>query len=168
MQALNERLGFLAPERRNHVQTASLALIVTKSGHFASADATRAVLERSLTVIRRLSDRSLADVRVTAGMPARQQVISLANFVSEMKVSASLQAKAREIIFTVLAVDPLLAIEVDPHLLGAAVGNLLQNAFKFTRHRGNVVLRAYVTADRMRESVPASVMAGCQFPSAGP
>jgi signal transduction histidine kinase len=149
VQALNERLGFLAHELRNHVHTASLAFIAIKAGNVAVAGATGAVLERSLIEIRSLVDRSLAEVRVTSGMPARQQLVSLANFVSEMKASASLEAQARECIFTVSAVDPLLAMEVDPHLLGAAVGNLLHNAFKFTRHRGKVVLRAYSAADRI-------------------
>jgi signal transduction histidine kinase len=149
VQALNERLGFLAHELRNHVHTASLALIAIKSRHVGVAGATGAVLERSLTEIRSLVDRSLADVRVTAGLPAIQQLISLADFVSEIKVSAALEAQGRECVFTVTAVDPLLAIEVDRHLLGAAVGNLLQNAFKFTRHRSNVTLRAYASADRI-------------------
>ena len=149
VQALNERLGFLAHELRNHVHTASLALIAIKSGHVAIAGATGALLERSLIEIRSLVDRSLADVRVTAGLPATLQLISLADFVSEIKVSASLEAQARECVFTTAPVDPLLAIEVDRHLLGAAVGNLLQNAFKFTRHRSNVALRAYATDNRI-------------------
>ena len=149
VQALNERLGFLAHELRNRIHTASLALIAIKSGHVAVAGATGAVLERSLIEIRSLVDRSLADVRVTAGMPAKQQIISLADFVREIKVSASLEAQARECIFKVGTVSPLLAVEVDPDLLSAAVGNLLQNAFKFTHPHSEVALRAYGTADRI-------------------
>jgi signal transduction histidine kinase len=34
-------------------------------------------------------------------------------------------------------------------LLGSAVGNLLQNAFKFTRERGTVWLRTSATANRV-------------------
>ena len=149
VQALNERLGFLAHELRNHIHTASLALIAIKSGHVAIGGATGAVLERSLIEIRSLVDRSLADVRVTAGMPARQQVISVADLVGEIKVSASLEAQARECIFKVSAVSPLLAVDVDRDLLSAAVGNLLQNAFKFTHHHSEVALRAYGAADRI-------------------
>lgn len=47
------------------------------------------------------------------------------------------------------AVDPALIIEGDRQVLAAAVSNLLQNAFKFTRKGGAVSLRARATADRV-------------------
>jgi signal transduction histidine kinase len=46
-------------------------------------------------------------------------------------------------------VDPALAVDADHDLLTAAVANLLQNAFKFTRHRSEVSLHAYAAADRI-------------------
>ncbi len=46
-------------------------------------------------------------------------------------------------------VDPQLAIEADRDLLSSAVGNLLQNAFKFTHQNSSVTLRAYAAADRI-------------------
>jgi hypothetical protein len=49
----------------------------------------------------------------------------------------------------VAAVEPLLAIDADRDLLMAAVGNLLQNAFKFTHHGTEVTLNAYAVADRI-------------------
>lgn len=50
---------------------------------------------------------------------------------------------------TVSAVDPLLAIDADRDLLLSAVGNLLQNAFKFTHAHSEVTLNAYAVADRI-------------------
>lgn len=148
-QALNERLGFLAHELRNHIQAASLALMAIKSGRVGLHGATGAVLERSLIDLRSLVDRSLADVRVTAGLPPRQQLISLADFIDAQSVSASLEAQAQECTLKVSAVDSSLAVEVDRDLLSSAVGNLLQNAFKFTRPGTEVVLSAYAAADRI-------------------
>jgi len=46
-QALNERLGFLAHELRNLIQTATLAVAAMKSGNVGLAGATGAVLDRS-------------------------------------------------------------------------------------------------------------------------
>ncbi|HLF12313.1 MAG TPA: HAMP domain-containing sensor histidine kinase [Gammaproteobacteria bacterium] len=148
-QALNERLGSLAHELRNLIHTATLAVTVIKAGNVGLQGATGAVLDRSLIGLRNLIDRSLADVRVTAGMPARRQEVSLADFVAEIKISASLEALARECKFAVSDVDKELTVDADPDMLFSAVGNLLQNAFKFTGHDTEVSLNVHATADRI-------------------
>jgi hypothetical protein len=147
--AMNERLGFLAHEVRNLLNTATLALTAMKSGNVGLAGATGAVLDRSLIQLRSLIDRSLSEVRVAAGMPAPMQLISLADFIAEVKISASLEAQARGCQFTVSAVDPKLAVAADRHLLFSALCNLLQNAFKFTEQHTEVSLNAYAAADRI-------------------
>ncbi len=153
VKALNERLGFLAHELRNLLHTATLAVMAIKVGNVGATGATGALLDRSLIGMRNLIDRSLADVRITAGMPPRAQLISLADFVADVKISASLEAHARECKFTVGDVDRLLALDVDREMLFAAVGNLLQNAFKFTQRHTEVSLNAYAAADRIRIDV---------------
>lgn len=50
------------------------------------------------------------------------------------------------------APDPALLHGI-PVFLASAVGNLLQNAFKFTQPRTQVTLDAYATADRVRIDV---------------
>ena len=42
-----------------------------------------------------------------------------------------------------------LAIEADKQILSAVVGNLVQNAFKFTRSHSTVTLRVRASADRV-------------------
>lgn len=153
VKALNERLGFLAHELRNLLHTATLAVMAIKAGNVGATGATGALLDRSLIGMRDLIDRSLADVRITAGMPPRAQLISLADFVADVKISASLEAHARQCEFTVGAVDAGLALDVDREMLFAAVGNLLQNAFKFTQRHTEVSLNAYGAADRIRIDV---------------
>jgi signal transduction histidine kinase len=152
-QALNERLGFLAHELRNLVQTATLAVTAIKSGNVGLAGATGAILDRSLIGLRNLIDRSLADVRVTAGMPPRRELVPLSAFVAEVQISASLEAQARGCRFSVDAVEPELAIYCDREMLTAAVGNLLQNAFKFTERDTTVSLHVHGVADRVLISV---------------
>ncbi|HUQ75762.1 MAG TPA: HAMP domain-containing sensor histidine kinase [Burkholderiales bacterium] len=148
-QTLNERLGFFAHELRNLIQTATLALTAIKVGNVGLAGATGAVLDRSLIGLRTLVDRSLADVRVKAGLPPRQEEIPLAEFIAETKISACLEAQARQCSLTVASVDPALAVLGDRDLLSSAVGNLLDNAFKYTRPRSEVTLRAHASADRI-------------------
>jgi signal transduction histidine kinase len=150
VKALNERLGFLAHELRNHIHVATLAVTAIKAGNVGVTGATGAVLDRSLIGMRSLIDRSLADVRVAAGMLPRRQLVSLADFVCDVKISASLEAHSRGCVFTAGNVDSVLALDVDPEMLLSAVGNLLQNGFKFTRPNTEVLLSAYAVGDRVR------------------
>ena len=147
--ALNERLGFLAHELRNLIQTATLAVSAIKAGNVGLAGATGVVLDRSLIGLRNLVDRSLADVRMSAGLPPRHELLPLAQFISDIKISASLEAQARGCGFAVSAVDPSLAVRADRELLASAIGNLLQNAFKFTEQNTDVWLKVHPTADRI-------------------
>jgi signal transduction histidine kinase len=151
--ALNLRLGAFAHEVRNLLNSATLALTVLKEGSVGLKGATGAVLDRSLIGLRSLIDRSLSEVRMTAGMPAHHQLFSLAEFIEEMKLSASLEAEAQECVLTVRSVDPNLTVDADRDLLSSAVGNLLQNGFKFTCAGTEVILHAYAAGDRVRIDV---------------
>ena len=149
VQALNERLGILAHELRNHLHTGMLAFSAIKLGNVGVHGATGAVLERSLIGLRTLVDRSLADVRVSAGMLPRHELLSVADFIDQIGISALLEARARGCRFTVSHVEEGLAIDVDRDMLLSALGNLLQNAFKFTKPGSEVSLTAYAVADRI-------------------
>ncbi len=153
VKALNEQLGFLAHELRNFLHSATLAVIAIKTGNVGTSGATGALLDRALIGMRNLIDRSLAGVRLTAGMPSRAQLISLADFIADVKVSASLEAQTLGCRFTVGNVSRELALNVDREILVSAVGNLLQNAFKFTHRHSEVTLNAYAAADRIRIDV---------------
>jgi hypothetical protein len=50
----------------------------------------------------------------------------------------------------VMPIEDGVTIEADRQVLAAAVGNLLQNAFKFTRPRTTVTLRVCADAERVR------------------
>lgn len=144
-QEENQRLGFLAHELRNYLTTAITAVAVIKMGNVGLNGATGAVLDRSLIGIRNLIDRSLAEVRINAEPAPQRQLFSLAAFISEMQVTASLEAKTRGCTLFTSFVDARLAVNADRDLLFSSLGNLLQNAFKFTRPGTQVTLTVRAT-----------------------
>ena len=126
-----------------------LAISMIKTGTVGITGATGALLDRSMISLRDLIDRSLVDVRTAEATPVRRQLLSVATFIAEAKVSASLEAQARGCRLTVDIVNPMLMVEVDRDLLSSAISNLLQNAFKFSAPRSEVSLKAYAAGDRV-------------------
>ena len=150
IQTFNERIGCLAHELRNLINTATLVFAAIKTGNVGVAGATGAVMDRSLVAMRDLIDRSLADVRVTAGLAARHQLVCVADVVAEVQNVGSLEARERGCQLAVSPVDPDLAVEADRDMLLSAIANLVQNAFKFTAKGTGISLNAYAAADRVR------------------
>lgn len=148
-----QRLAFFAHEIRNFVTTATLAVNIIKSGNVGVSGATGQILERSLMGMRTLIDRSLAEVRIESGPVLEPQVFALGGLIAELKTTASLEAATKGSVFIVADVDSELALSGDRDLLLAAVGNLLQNAFKFTRPGTEVTLNAYSAGKRIHIDV---------------
>lgn len=146
--AENERLGALAHELRNLLNAAMLAFELIKTGRVAVGGSTGQVLDRNLLGLRDLIDRSLSDVRLDVGIK-QLELISVAEMVEEIEIGASLQAKVHGLSLEVSSVDRTVCIEGDRQIVAAAVSNLLQNAFKFTRKRTVVALRVRATPDRV-------------------
>jgi signal transduction histidine kinase len=152
-RSTNERLGIFAHELRNLIHRAILAVAAIKGGSVGLAGATGALLDRSLTGLSDLVDRTLVDVRLTAGLSNRRERIVVSDFIAEVQVAATVEAAGRDLEFVVAPIEVGLAIEGDHQVLGAAVANLLQNAVKFTRPHSRVSLTAYAVADRVRIGV---------------
>ena len=146
---LNERLGFLAHELRNLIQTATLAFAAVKTGGVGATGATGAVMDRTLVALRSLVDRSLAEVRMTAGMVVLNRPFFLSGFLAEIRISAQLEAEHKGVALRFSEVEPGLAVNADKDLLSSALGNLLQNAFKCTRPGSEVNVKCYGAGDRV-------------------
>ncbi|HEY5240569.1 MAG TPA: hypothetical protein VIJ22_03850, partial [Polyangiaceae bacterium] len=126
-----ERLGVLAHEMRNLLNAATIAFASIKRGLVAPGGTTGAMLDRSLMRLNILIDRSLADVRLDAGLQNRERV-PVREIMDEVEIGAALVARTRGLEFVVTKVDPTVAVEADRQILAAALANLLQNSFKFT------------------------------------
>ncbi len=149
-RATSERLGFLAHELRNFLNTAVLSFAAIRSGSVAVNGATSAVLDRSLGGLRDLIDRALADVRLSAGVTTQHfEEVAVDRFLAEVQVAANLEARSGGCEFVVAPVESGLLVLGDRPMLYSALSNLLQNAFKFTRAHSHVSLRAYGAGPRV-------------------
>lgn len=145
----NERTGVLAHELRNLIGNAILAFAAIKKGRVGVTGATGAMLDRSLIGLRDLVDRAVVEVRLTAGIPERRQRVAIAEFIAEVRVAVAMEASVLDLELVVAPIEEGLAVEGDRQILAAAVANLLQNALKFTRLHGRIILRAYAASDRV-------------------
>jgi signal transduction histidine kinase len=135
-----ERLGVLAHEMRNALNAAMISFALIKQGVVAPGGSTSAIHERSLVRLNSLIARSLADVRLEAGL-LRLERIPLWEVIEEAEISGRMMAEPRGIRLEVPPVDPTICVAADRQILAAALANLLQNAFKFTKPGTRVVLR---------------------------
>ena len=143
-----ERLGILAHELRNLLNSATLSLDMLKTGSVGVGGSTGGVLTRSLAGLRNLVDRELADVRLSVGIHHPETVL-VRDFIEDVEVAATMEANVRHLQLSITTVANDVTVHADPQVLGSVVWNLLQNAFKFTRPSGRVSLRIRATAARV-------------------
>ena len=144
----SQRLDFLVHEMRNLVGTAVIAFDVLKTGNVGVGGSTGAVLSRALTGLHDLIARSLEEVRLTNAVKHRKRIL-VSVFIDEIGAAAQLEANARGLTLMVSPVQEELAVDADRQILAAVVGNLLQNAFKFTRPHSTVTLSVQASTDRV-------------------
>lgn len=144
----SERFDFHVHEMRNLVSTAVVAFEVLKSGNVGVGGSTGAVLNRTLMGLRELIARSLEEVRLTNAAKNRNRIL-VSEFIDEIGAAAKLEADARSLKLIVSPLQEELGIDADPQILAAVVGNLLQNAFKFTRPHSTVTLSVRASTDRV-------------------
>ncbi|MEO7999662.1 MAG: HAMP domain-containing sensor histidine kinase [Gemmatimonadaceae bacterium] len=141
-----DRIGALAHEMRNRLASAMLAYEALKGGRIGIGGSTAAVVDRSLRGLRDLIDGALAEVRIESGKQNWERVL-VSDLLEEIEIDATLDAHDRGMTFVVKVAPRGVEIRIDRAILTAALHNLLQNAFKFSRARGQVELTTTVTAD---------------------
>jgi signal transduction histidine kinase len=153
-EVVAERIGFVVHELRNAVHTATLASAALETGSLSYGGATGGVLKRSLATMASLLTDAVSTVR-TSAHAAPASPISVASVIGDAASSAALEATARGCTMVVRPVDRALWILARREPLVAALVNLLQNGFKFTRPQTEVVLSAYA-ADAGRINIDVS------------
>ena len=143
-----ERQGVLAHEMGNRVAAALISFNILQKGVVGIGGSTGAVLGRSLRALRFLVNNSLAGVRLESGLVLRNRV-PVTELMAEVEVEASMGAHAAGFELSVFPVAADVDVQGDQQILSAALSNLLQNAFKFSRPSSRISLRTTATADRV-------------------
>jgi signal transduction histidine kinase len=144
----NEHLGLFAHELRSLLASAMLAFDALRAGTVGIRGSTGDLLEHSLIGLRDLTNRSLTELRLTAGL-ARPESIAVGRFLEDVEVAAILGVHARRLRLTVSEVDPELVVRADREILSTVISNLVENAFKYTRPHTHVWLHTHATSDRL-------------------
>jgi signal transduction histidine kinase len=148
----SERVGHLAHETRDLLNTALLAYQTLKRGTVAINGSTGAVLGRSLMGLRDLVESTLTEVRISANHHQRVP-LPVTPFVKDIAAAAGLAADSRGLSLVVDAGDEAWVVDADAQLLSSAVMNLLNNAINYTPPGGHIALRALSRDGRLRIEV---------------
>jgi signal transduction histidine kinase len=133
-------LGAISHELRNALSRARISFEMLSKGLVGLGGSTSKVLERSLDEMGVLINRSLSEVRLRADSELNEEYFLVIEVISQLVVSAEIEAGYKQQTLTV-KVDPKIGVKTDRHLIVAAVGNLVQNALKFTKVSGNIEIR---------------------------
>ena len=138
-----EALGSLAHEIRNAVNAAQLAFGLIRKGQVAANGRTADVIQRSLTRIEGLVQNALVEAKLQGRIPIQTDDIHLAEVLGQLAEGAFPERGVR----VGVRVELDLHVHADTRLLTSAIGNLLENAVKFTRDGEQVMIRARQTGD---------------------
>jgi signal transduction histidine kinase len=151
--AERQRIGALAHELRNALATVSVGFDALKDGHAGFASKTAAIVGRGIRRMETLISQTLAEAKLQAGRLelVTQELTAIVREVVDAQPPSHVSLR--------VDIECDAAIEADRTLIVSALGNLVQNAVKFTRAGGTVTIRA--TADKGHGEVVIEVEDEC-------
>lgn len=144
----NKHLGFLAHELRNALSSVTLAHEMIKAGIVGAGGSTANVLELNLVRMRNLIDRSLSEVRMRAEADLFIENFRLIDLFDQIVMTARIDANKKSQTL-IIEVDPRLKLEADRQFILSATANLIQNAIKYSKSGGSIILRGRSANDRI-------------------
>ncbi len=143
-----QHLGFLAHELRNSLATVNISIGLIKSGTVGFGGSVGHVLDGGLKRIEKLIDQSLTEVRLRVDSKIHAETVQLLKIVVQILVTAEVEAQSRNQKIEI-QIDPALFFEADQQLVHSAISNLIQNALKYSRVGGKIIVRSSLIGDQV-------------------
>lgn len=137
-----ERLGALAHQLRNLLNTTIVAVSAIKAGRVGFNGSTAAALDRSLRDMREVIDRVLGEARLDGTARGPREGIEMSTFIMDVQIDATLAAAGTGRGLVVEPIEAGMLVQADRHALTSLVEGLLRNAFDVAEGEGNVILTA--------------------------
>ncbi len=144
-----ERIGDLAHELRNSLQSAFIALELIESGGVGTKSHTGKLLDRSLQSMKMLIDSALLTVRLKSDPVPHLEWLPVLDVASDVEVTSASEARKHVIGFKV-EIPSNLSVFADRQHFTSALANLTQNAVKFSHPGGKVTIRGFLQNDRAK------------------
>jgi signal transduction histidine kinase/DNA-binding response OmpR family regulator len=152
----DEFLAILGHELRNPLAPIRSAIEIMATKQLADPELTRSreVLQRQTGHLTRLVDDLLDVSRITRGkIELRRAAVSVADIVARAIEANRALIDTRAQMLQVSLPDPDVYVDGDPTRLAQVIGNLLNNASKYTPEGGRIDVSAQSLTDRLRLTV---------------
>jgi signal transduction histidine kinase len=143
----SEHLGALAHELRNALNRAVISSEMMAKGIVGAAGSTGKVLQFSLTEMQRLIERAISEIKFRVTSEIHPEVFSLMTMINQLLVTAEIEAGTKEQTLTI-DIDTDISVNTDRFLLLAALGNLVQNAMKYSKPKSNIKITTRIKGDQ--------------------
>jgi signal transduction histidine kinase len=141
-----QRLGTLVNQLRTCLETVLVAHESIKKGLVSVAGSTNSLMERNLVRMADILDGAVTGIRVRSEPQPVIRPVRLIDAVSEVEIVSAAEGRMRDVSLSI-HVDPKLTVLVDRNHIVSTLANLLQNAVKFSRSGGIVVIRSVERRD---------------------
>lgn len=143
-----ERLGVLMHEMGNSLAAASAAHEMIQQGVVGSAGITSEVLSKSHERMWHLIRSAEAEIRLRGHAIVKRTQIRLTDIIHEVAAAAKITGRSKEVHLKI-DVDPMIQLTADHSMVFSALSNLVNNAMKFTKEHGNVLVRGKRSGERI-------------------
>jgi signal transduction histidine kinase len=144
----NEHFAFVAHELRNPLGAGLAALGLLKRTTRVAEERAGHALERALTRMHDLVENTLRITRISSGIEARLEPVTLSELLNDAELAALPSAEEKEVRLAMRCESETM-VHVDVRLVRSALTNLVRNAVKYTSPGGAVEVRAHRSLDRV-------------------
>jgi signal transduction histidine kinase len=143
-----EKLGFLIHEMKNSLWAVSLSYEMINKGMVGNRGATNRVLTSSLERMKKLMEGAVKELRLHGKTELAQTQFRLIDLINEVKTTSKITEESNQVNLKIEA-DPAIQLTADRDMVFTALLNLVNNAVKFTKERGNVWVRSKISGERV-------------------